>query len=104
MTRNMGLVALLCVALTLLSLAQPGACQGGSGFGVSRPAQVIFEPTLSFMRQNFKLMTTYLALFRSIFVGAYDRPLITSTDPPPTATRGQNPVVPSLDLPRTTEA
>lgn len=103
LTKSVGPIALLCAAFALICLAQPGQCQSGS-FSGSRPTSGIFEPTLSFIRQNLKWFNGYVALFRSIFVGAYERPLITSTDPPPTATRGQNPVVPAMDLPRSTRA
>lgn len=47
-----------------------------------------------------RLMHGYVALFRSIFVGAYDRPLVTSTDGPvSSAGRPKPPVVPPMNLP-----
>lgn len=97
------LVAIL--ALVCLMTAQSGQCLqssnngGASPFGSSRPGSTLFEPTMSFIRQNMKLVEQYVALFRSIFVGAYDRPLITSTDQPVKPTRGPSPVVPPMDLP-----
>lgn len=83
-------------------LAQTGRCQssGTSGFGASRPASnVLFEPTISFIRQNLRLITSYVAVMRSIMVGAFERPLITSTDSP-AITRNPPPKVPPMDLPR----
>lgn len=93
-----GLLAVM--ALVCLLVPSGSECQNiGSPFGAPRPASVIFEPTMSFIRQNMKLVESYVALLRSIFVGAYDRPLVTSTDVPPTATRAPSPKVPPMDLP-----
>lgn len=91
----LGAAVIVCIGL--VQCQQNGS---NSGFGASRPASVIFEPTLSFIRQNLRLVNSYVALLRSIFVGAYDRPLITSTDAPTSATKGPSPVVPPMDLPR----
>lgn len=87
------------VSLMVISLIQSGNCQ--SGFSGSRPStNVIFEPTISFIRQNMRLMQSYISLFRSIFVGAYDRPLITSTDGPGNSANTPAPAsVPPMDLP-----
>lgn len=100
---SMAMVAaatLLVVCMT----ATPSVAQSGisaqNGFGASRPAaSVIFEPTLSFIRQNLRLINSYVALFRSVFVGAYERPLITSTDRPTTGTSSPHTRVPAIDLP-----
>lgn len=98
--RLTALAAFVC----LLALAgQGGECLqsgGSSAFGSSRPSSVIFEPTMSFIRQNMRLVESYVALLRSIFVGAYERPLITSTDQPATPTRSPSPKVPPMDLPQ----
>jgi hypothetical protein len=97
---KMGLLATALLVVVGCLLIPSGECQNGaSPFGAPRPASVIFEPTMSFIRQNIKLVESYVALLRSIFVGAYDRPLVTSTDVPPTATRGPVPKVPPMDLP-----
>lgn len=95
---------LMCVAVVamaaLLMAGQGVQGQLAGPFGSSRPGSVLFEPTMSFIRQNIKLIESYVALMRSIFVGAYERPLITSTDIPPTATRVPSPKVPPMDLPQ----
>lgn len=89
--------AILAILVIILAF-ETAPTQAQSAFQSSRPATV-FEPTLSFMRQNLRLMNSYVALFRSIFVGAYERPLVTSTDPPPSVNRVQPPKVPGMDLP-----
>lgn len=96
------LVVVGATIVLVCCMPQPARCQNGAGsFPGSRPAGYLFEPTLSFIRQNLRLVNSYVALLRSIFVGAYERPLITSTDTPLTATRGPNvPKVPPMDLPR----
>ena len=92
------------LALVCLMSAQPSQClqrsnnNGASPFGSSRPSSTLFEPTMSFIRQNMKLVEQYVALFRSIFVGAYDRPLVTSTDPTVKRVRVPSPSVPPMDL------
>lgn len=77
MHKSRKLVALSITVLVLVGLVNLSECQ--SPFGSTRPS-TLFEPTLSFIRQNIRLATGYVALLRSIFVGAYDRPLVTSTD------------------------
>lgn len=69
--------------LLLFIVAAPsGLAQRQLGpLALSRPSQV-FEPTISFVRQNLKIVTGYVALLRSIFYEPYERPLITSTDEP----------------------
>lgn len=94
---SLNVMLLVGFAVLALALVQPGQAQSYSG---SRPASgVIFEPTISFIRQNLRLVNSYVALFRSIFVGAYERPLITSTDGPVASTRVPPPKVPPMDLP-----
>lgn len=88
----------LAIVFAVILMLQTSVVQGQSAFQSTRPA-TLFEPTLSFMRQNIRLVTSYVALFRSIFVGAYERPLVTSTDPPPGVVKVQPPKVPPMDLP-----
>lgn len=87
-------VGLVGALVLVACMIQPGHCQG------SRPASVIFEPTLSFIRQNVRLVQSYIALLRSIYVGAYERPLITSTDGTVTSITSQPPQIPSMEFPR----
>lgn len=97
MQKNYLIVTILLVAIASSLLVSKAKAQ--SQFGSTRPGSPIYEPTLSFIRQNMRLVNHYIALFRSIFVGAYERPLVTSTDPPPGAIRVKPPVVPPMDLP-----
>lgn len=96
-------IAAIVAAIVCLVATQQVSCQqnGSSGFGVGRPSSgSLFEPTMNFIRQNMRLVNSYVALMRSIFVGAYERPLITSTDAPASANKGPAVKVPPMDLPR----
>lgn len=95
------LVVVGATIVLVCCMPQLARCQAGAGpFSGMRPGGGLFEPTLSFIRQNLRLVNSYVALLRSIFVGAYERPLITSTDMPMTVTRGPSaPKVPPMDLP-----
>lgn len=93
----------LGAVLAVMMLCSSDMCQAqNSSFGSGRlTANIIFEPTLSFIRQNLRLVNSYVALMRSIMVGAYERPLITSTDPPVSQNNHQpSPKVPPMDLPK----
>lgn len=91
-------IALLSMSILIACFIKPSHCQSGS-FSSTRPStNVLFEPTLSFIRQNLRLVNSYVALLRSIFVGAYERPLITSTDSP-NQIKNPPPRVPPMDLP-----
>lgn len=103
--RTVGLVAVaaIIVVIVMSATSSPVECQqsGVGAFGSSRPGSTLFEPTMAFIRQNMKLVEQYVALFRSIFVGPYERPMITSTDAPGSrgSTRAPSPSVPPMDLP-----
>lgn len=86
-------ITLISMSIVIACFVKPSHCQS------SRPSSnILFEPTLSFIRQNLLLINSYVALMRSIFVGAYDRPLITSTDSPATSIRNPPPVVPPMNF------
>lgn len=90
---NILIVIVAVIVINSLSYANCQAHAGEGNFGGSKNQGGLWEPTLGFIRQNVRLIQSYVALMRSIFVGSYDRPLITSTDAPRvTATRG--PIVP----------
>lgn len=97
----LALVVVLVVIVQVDMTQAQTSTNANSGFGAPRPAGSLFEPSLNFIRQNLRLVNSYVALFRSIFVGAYERPLVTSTDAPVSANkRGPSPKVPPMDLPR----
>lgn len=83
------LLAVICVSV-LIGLSN---CQGhaeNGNFGAAGQGTHVWEPTVSFIRQNLRLVHGYITLLRSIFIGSYDRPLVTSTDAP-TATLPRRP-------------
>lgn len=103
-TRTFSAIIVVGLSLALLEIVQPSAAQAGS-HGGSRPSTgIIFEPTISFIRQNLRLVTHYVALMRSIFVGSYERPLVTSTDGPTTVSRAPPVKISPMDLPRSMAA
>lgn len=81
-TLAMPTLAICLLVANCCHQAQGQAHTGQGTFGTSKNQGGVWEPTISFIRQNMRLVQSYVALFRSIFVGTIDRPLITSTDSP----------------------